>query len=359
MRNIVIAAGGTGGHIFPALAVAKVCLELMPDCKISWIGKREGRELSIAKDNGFKTFGASLHGISRDEPWRNIDLIYRLPLELARAIAFIKSVSPEVVLSFGGYIGGLGALAALASGVPLVIHEQNAYPGLVTRVLARRACAVCTSFPVTESFLPLGTNVVLTGLPIRKGFVPAVRRDVRYLLVFGGSQGASKINRVMFDGLESILSRFDDLKIIHICGDLDSQRCMGKASSLSTIFRGRYSWFAFVDDMPGVMNRADLALCRSGASTCAELVASGMPSILVPYPYAGGHQRFNAMELQKVGAATVIPDNQLSVKSIIDALDDLVSNPDKVEAMSKAAIRLSMPEAAANVVTVLNRVVAK
>ncbi|MEA2647108.1 MAG: UDP-N-acetylglucosamine--N-acetylmuramyl-(pentapeptide) pyrophosphoryl-undecaprenol [Chloroflexota bacterium] len=291
----------------------------------------------------------------QEEMWRNLPLLYALPAALARASAIISRFRPDAVLGTGGYITAPVGAAALVRRVPLFLQEQNAIPGRTTRVLAARARTVCAAYPDTARLLPRA-HVVHTGTPVRADFQDRAREvgELRRLVVFGGSQGAHRINVAMAESIKTLLD-VDGLAVHHVCGQHDLEWLHGFRAGLPTDRAARYQVDAFVTEMAGVLAGADLVVARAGGSGIAEMTAMGLPMILVPYPFAGEHQRFNAEPLAEAGAAVVVRDAELSGATLTRAVQRLAGSEGaaRLREMAAASRAFGRPHAAEEVARLL------
>ena len=290
----------------------------------------------------------------QEEMWRNLPLAYALPASIVQASRTIGAFRPDAVLGTGGYITAPVGLAALLRRLPLVLQEQNAVPGRTTRTLARRARVVATAFAVTATHLR-GVRTVHTGTPLREEFAEAGRRvrqapaaegrQLRRVVVMGGSQGAHRINRAVAEAIKSLLE-LPGLTVHHVCGKLDIGDLAAMRAGLDAGARERYVVEDFNERMLDVLVDADLVLSRAGGSALAELTALGIPLILVPYPFAGGHQRFNAEPVARAGAAVVIPDEELSGVRLIAEVTRFAREPRLLQEMRRASLECGRPDAA-------------
>jgi UDP-N-acetylglucosamine--N-acetylmuramyl-(pentapeptide) pyrophosphoryl-undecaprenol N-acetylglucosamine transferase len=237
--------------------------------------------------------------------------------------------------------------AARLRRIPYVLHEKDVRPGLATRLFAARAAAVCTTLPGTERRLR-AARVVLTGVPLREGFEPRTpRAPARTLLVIGGSQGARRLNAAVWGALDGLLERFTE--VVHLAGE------QGR-SEVERLRRPGYEGIPFSEDVAALMARSDLVLCRAGVSTLAELTAVGLPAIVVPGTFGGGHQAENAQAVAAAGAAVVVPDEELTPERLLEVVDSL--NAPRLRAMARAAAKLGLRDAAQRVLNVVREVAA-
>ena len=339
--RIVVTAGGTGGHINPALVVARELKERKNT--MLFIGSLQGMEEQKARDAGLEFLGLKVKGFDRASVLNRVTAAARLPLVVNSALKALSVFRPDAVIGFGGYASGPASIAALLKSVPLFLLEQNVYPGLVTRMLKKRARRVYSSFSESDGWLK-GADVLYTGNPTRRGFYNPGRsyKDKKRLtlLVMGGSQGARSINRAMIEAL--LLIRDFDLKVYHQSGVADVE----DVKSAYARFMPDAVVAPYFDDMDKVMAEADIAIARAGASTCAELTLSGLPAILIPYPGAGGHQVLNANVLVDNGAARMIDDSELTGERLAQNLGTLIRDKSSLERMSANGREMARPDAA-------------
>jgi UDP-N-acetylglucosamine--N-acetylmuramyl-(pentapeptide) pyrophosphoryl-undecaprenol N-acetylglucosamine transferase len=359
-RRYILAGGGTSGHVNPALAIADQLKQDHPDTEIRFLGTARGIERDVVGRSGYPF-----------EAIRARPLPYRLSPKLFRALFdylagrrqcrhLMQAFRPHAVIGTGGYVCSPVVAAAASLGIPVLLHEQNAYPGRSNRLMARRSQVVCTSFPGTEKWFAPGTRVVLTGNPVRAVFFRQTRAQARQalaiapeqmlVLVLGGSLGARTINRAVL-GLADVMRQPEDWpdglpQIILAAGKRDYADVCAQAEGLTAWLTVR----DYIHDIHVVMAAADLILCRSGANTCSELAALGLPSILVPYPHAAGdHQTYNARAFQDAGAALLCPDDQLTATYLAERLRELLADPSRRFAMGQAAATLARPDAAVDI----------
>ena len=346
--RLLIAGGGTGGHLYPALAVARAFRAEEPDGGLLLVGRAGGPEERLVPAAGFDLATVSVQGLDRDAVWKNLALPAVIPAALRAGLRIVDRFKPDVVLGMGGYVMAPAVAAARIRRIPYVLHEKDVRPGLATRMFAGAAAAVCTTLPGTEERLKT-RRVVLTGVPLREGFTPRVPAiPPRRLLITGGSQGARNLNQAVWGALDELCARFEE--VIHIAGRQGADGVQQHA-------RERYLGVAFSDDMPALMGRADLVVSRAGVGTIAEATAVGLPMVLVPGTFGGGHQEDNAAAMVRAGAAVRIGDAELTPRKLIETIDGL--QPDQLEAMAKASAAAGRRDAADRVLSVLHEVLAK
>lgn len=362
--RVLIAGGGTGGHVFPSLAVAAALRDAGID--VEFVGTARGLESRLVPEAGW-----TLHTIEARPLARQLSLAtVRLPLIVLRAtrqvVTLITQRDVAAACVFGGYTSVPLALAARRTGIPLVVHEQNAIPGLANRLAAQWAEAIAVSVPGSGDRFRDPDRVALTGNPVRPGFAdvdlaaarPAALAalelvpDRRTLLVFGGSQGARRLNDAIIGSL-GMWAQPEHLQILHIAGRGDHERsraewdrALAGHGADSPLVRCH----EFLTDMPAAYAAADVVACRAGATTIAELTVLGLPSVLVPYPHAtDDHQTANARALADAGAARLVPDGWLAPRSLVATSEPWLTDDDARAAAAAAAKSLGRPDAAERV----------
>jgi UDP-N-acetylglucosamine--N-acetylmuramyl-(pentapeptide) pyrophosphoryl-undecaprenol N-acetylglucosamine transferase len=358
---VVLSGGGTGGHLYPALAIADSLRTRRPDVRLVFFGAERGLEARVLPARGEECHLLPVHGIDRSRPlqaWRAfLGLVVAL-VSVARVFARIR---PEVVVVTGGYAGAPAGIVAGLTGIPLVLQEQNAEPGVVTRLLARWATRVHVAYPEASDRLGAGERARVTGNPVRarsERSPEQVRAELGVplgtplLLVMGGSQGSLALNRVLSEALRGVdkgtLRRPEGLHLLWVTGP-------SHVDAVGSVVRecGAPSWVhavGYLDDLPSALAAADLAVSRSGAMSTAELLDRGLPAVLVPLPSAAaGHQMHNARSLEKAGAAVVAPQDELTGELLWAEIERLLASPELLAGMRRAARALARPNAAADI----------
>jgi len=312
------------------------------------VGRAGGPEERLVPAAGFDLQTVRIRGFDRDAPWKNVALPAVIPMALWAALGIVDRFRPDVVLGMGGYVMAPAVAAARMRRIPYVLHEKDVRPGLATRYFAAGAAAVCTTLPGTDARLP-GVRTELTGVPLRDGFEPRTP-DVpaRRLLVTGGSQGARRLNEATWSALDRLCARFED--VVHVAGE-QGKEGVARHSHM------RYRGMAFADDMAALMGQADLVVSRAGVGTIAEAAAVGLPMILVPGTFGGGHQEENAAAMVASGAAIRLADEELTGDSLVRAIESL--DDGRLRAMARASAAAGRPDAAMRVLRVLHRVARK
>ena len=355
MDKILLTTGGTGGHIFPALAVAEEIRQRWPQAELLFVGSLYGPEQRLAARAGIPFEGLPVRGVL-GRGLKAVAAGGRMAWAVCKALGIVRRFRPQVIVGFGGYAAFAPMLAGRLLGVPGVLHEQNAIAGASNRLLSRLARQVCLSLPQTEGFAH--ADCILTGNPVRQG-VAAVghqERDfsTRHLLIMGGSQGARAINRLVPGILPAL--RAAGVEVRHQAGPAGLEETRAAYAEAG---HDPACVTAFIEDMPAAYAWADLALCRAGASTVAELCAAGLPAVLVPFPRAiHDHQTRNAEVMVQVGAALLIPEHTLAGAGLAELLPELLQDDTRRTAMSAAALGAARPDAAARVTDVVARIAA-
>jgi UDP-N-acetylglucosamine--N-acetylmuramyl-(pentapeptide) pyrophosphoryl-undecaprenol N-acetylglucosamine transferase len=350
-RTILIAAGGTGGHLFPGIAVADELRRRDAGTRVVFAGTPRGLESRLVPRAGYELELLPILPLNGVGLARMARGLLALPGGLLRAAALVRRLRPAAVLGVGGYAGGPVVLAAALLGVRTVILEPNAKPGFTNRRLRpfvrRAACAY------EEARQWFGAKGVITGNPVRGGFAALPAKDHRppfTLLAFGGSQGSRVLNRALLAALPH-LPGSDRLRLVHQTGEA----MRGEVAAAYAQAGREAEVVAFLDDMEARFGEADLVLSRSGATTCAELAAAGKASVLVPFALAtDDHQRQNARALAAAGAALMVEEKDLGGESLARAIGESLASPARLEAMERAARALARPDAAARVADLLD-----
>lgn len=342
----ILAGGGTGGHVIPALAIAQE-LRARYAAEVLFIGTARGLENRLVPAAGFPLQLVKVGALNRVSMATRVKTMLDLPRAVFSAAGILNDFHPEVVIGVGGYASGPAMLAAIFKHIPTVAFEPNLVPGFANRVVARFVSAAAVHFERTAEHF---RNAVVTGVPVRPDFfqIPAKAYvpSSPTLFVFGGSQGARAINKVVPRALPELMKRLPGVRIIHQTGERDYndvQSAYAQAGVSAEVHK-------FIDDMPGFFARADLILCRSGASTVAEIAAAGKPAIFVPFPLAADdHQRRNAEALENAGAAVVLEETKLDEVWLVDTISALLEDPSRLAGMGQAARAMAHADAAKDI----------
>jgi len=350
--RILIAGGGTGGHLFPAIAVAEELSSSHPEIRLAFVGTARGLEARVIPLTMWELITMSVPSFKGMGLMFKIKTVLSMPYVLLQAVSIIMKHKPSLVIGVGGYSAGPITLMAALMLIPTVAMEQNAIPGITNRILGRFVKKVFVMFEGSAKYFPK-KKVMVLGNPVRKKIIdvaahkPVNRRGFT-LLIFGGSQGARSINQKMVEALNYLTEEKDDLTIIHQIGraeDVERFSAIYKAKGF------RAEVYHFIEDMGKAYSSADLVLCRSGATSVAELSVAGKPSMFIPFPYAAdNHQEANAKELVDVGGAVMLLDKEVTGELLAEKIKDLLGDPLKLDAMSQAMKRFGKPDAAKNIV---------
>jgi len=343
MATFIMAGGGTGGHVIPALSVAR---ELRArGHSVCFIGTRRGMEARLVPAENFPIEWIEIGGLKRVGLRKAFSSLTELPRSVWRAMHLLEHAKPAGLFSTGGYVAGPVLLAGLLKRLPLVVMEPNAVPGFTHRHLARFVTRALVSFPETAGWFPSGRTEV-TGMPVRAEFfvVPTRLPGSQFtVLITGGSQGSRTLNRAAQESWGSF-------RVIHQTGAAAYEKLAPKFHASGVVGEIR----AFLDDMPGAYARADLVVSRAGMSTVSELAAAGKPSILVPLPTASDqHQLRNAEAFERSGAARMVLDAEMNGARLVQEVKDLAADPRRLQAMGEAARAFAKPEAARRAAEVL------
>jgi UDP-N-acetylglucosamine--N-acetylmuramyl-(pentapeptide) pyrophosphoryl-undecaprenol N-acetylglucosamine transferase len=360
--RVVITGGGTGGHIFPALAVHEALCARRSGAAALFVGAAGGVEATILPRRGYAFRGLTVSQVSGAGLRGRAQAALRLPGTVLRAAGLLREFRAQVVLGVGGYASVSTVLAARLLGIPSVIHEQNAFPGLANRILGRLASRVAVSFEGTGRFFPAG-RATMTGNPVRAEIRPGDARAARErlglaaetftVLIFGGSQGAHRLNLALQEALPELRAEGDGLQFVHATGARDLAEVRQAYARAGIRARAE----AFVEEMAVVYQAADFVICRAGAGTIFELAAVGKPALLVPFPHAANdHQRLNAEAAVRAGAAWILPDQYCDGPRLIASVRAAMSKPAQRCEMGRRARDLARPDAAEQIVDLLDRV---
>ncbi len=361
--TVIFAGGGTGGHLYPALAIADEVKRLCKETRIVFIGTAGKIEARVVPRTGYTFETIWISGFRRALSWSLVLFPLKVCVSLVQTLKIVRRWRPDVVVGTGGYVSGPPVFIASLLGIPAILQEQNSVPGATTRLLAKRAREIFISLESSRRYLPGTANVILSGNPVRSSVgtaqrAPAARffnldANKTTILVFGGSLGASSINGAVMEFLPSI--RGTEIQVIWQTGEHDLAMAQEAVQRLNDAERERVRVAAFIERMDLAFGASDIAVCRAGASTLAELALAGVPAILVPYPHAAAdHQTENARAMVDKGAAVLCPDREVQTKLKIQLLD-LLQNGEKRNQMSEQMRSMAHPEAAATIAAAVIR----
>jgi len=358
--RVLIAAGGTGGHIYPGIAVANEILRRNAKAAIRFVGTAKGLESRLVPEAGFELSIIDSSGLKNVGAWARARGLAKLPGSFRSARRVIKEFRPDVVVGAGGYVSGPVVLTAALMDLPTLVMDSNALPGWTNRVLARFVDKAAVSFEA--ALVHFRGKGVLTGNPVRREFfeIPGKQRDGSSfsVLVSGGSQGARAINEAMVAALSFLNDVSELLKIVHQTGEADFEKV--QAAYVAAGWNERAQVRPYIKDMVEAFTQADLVICRAGATTTAELIAAGKAAIMIPFPFAADdHQRKNAEALQASGGARVILQQDLSGEVLAQEIVSLIKAPAEISRMEESSRTLARGDAAAAAVKLIEKLAGK
>src|SRR5271167_3482080 len=347
----VLAGGGTGGHVIPALAIAHELRDLY-SAEVIFIGTSRGIENRLVPAAGFELRLVEVGALKKVSLAKRVSTMTALPSAIFRSRKILSQFRPGVVIGVGGYASGPAMLAAAISRIPTLAFEPNVVPGLANRIMAPIVSSAAVHFEETRRYF---RRCQVTGVPVRRAFFnlpPKPAGSPPTLLVFGGSQGAHAINKAVMNTLAALSEQIPGIQLVHQTGERD----YNDAQAAYLRSQARAEVFPFIEDMPRMFAGADLIVCRSGASTVAEVTAAGKPAIFIPFPHAADdHQLRNAQALERAGAAVLIAEKDLTSERLVGAVRELLGDPARLARMSEASRNLSHPDAARQIALMAGR----
>ncbi|CDF57830.1 undecaprenyldiphospho-muramoylpentapeptide beta-N-acetylglucosaminyltransferase [Thermobrachium celere] len=364
--KVIITGGGTGGHIYPGVAIAKKLQEKYKKVEILFVGSENGLEGKLVPKEGYKIKLIPVEGLNKKFSFRTIKSVIKVIKGFGKAGKIINEFKPDIVIGTGGYVCGPVVMQAALKGIPTIIHEQNAFPGVTNKLLSHFVDRIAISFVESEKYFPKN-KVVYTGNPVRSQILNSnkekaiqslgLEKNKPILLVVGGSRGAKNINNAVVDILGDLNN--NNIQLIFITGENNYKEVMDKVNSkynLSVMKGIKILPYAF--NMHDVLAASDLIISRAGATIISEITALGKPSILIPSPYvANNHQEYNARALEEKGACIVIKESQLNGDILKDQIINIINNKEILKNMSIASKRLSKIDAADKIVNIIEEYV--
>ncbi len=359
--RVIVTGGGTGGHIYPALAIAQGIVAQGTEHKILYVGTRESMEAHLVPEHGFDFAAVSGQGLPRKLNAETFKVIGKSFKALWETKKILKDFHPDLIVGTGGYVSGPVVLTGAMAGIPTILHEQNALPGITNRTLSHLVRRVLLTFPESKAHFGNKKKLMVVGLPVRSeiGRVSreegakhfGLRPDRPTILVTGGSRGARTLNKAMVSVLQALADR-PEVQVIWATGKVTYEETLDALKAGSVSFE-RPNWriMEYLSDMPEAYACADLFVGRAGAATLAELAVAGKPGILIPYPFAAeNHQEYNARAVVKAGAARMILDKDLTGDKLRQEVESLLTNGAELGKMSEAAVKLAKPHALEEIV---------
>lgn len=357
--KVIVSTGGTGGHIFPALAVADEIKQKRPDAEVLFVGSLYGKEKELCQKHGIDFYGLNVRGI-KGRGFKALSALAAMAKAVRESYRYLGRHKISAVIGFGGYACFAMLAAAKLRGIPAIIHEQNAVPGLANTIAAKFADTVCLSLPDTQHrFNP--KKCVLTGNPVRKEIAETVKEQKEYtlLLIMGGSLGAVAVNSLAVQLLGTL--RDNNIRIIHQCGDKDYARTKEAYKSHGyTEEEINTMLFPFIDNMAQAYAKTDFALCRAGATSIAELAATKTPALFIPFPYAANdHQTANAQNIVDAKGAIMVQESELKKYPMDNILLAILENKQELREMAENIGKLAQKDAAEKVAAQLFKLLEK
>lgn len=362
--KVIIAGGGTGGHINPGIAIAKKIKEKHSDASILFIGTEKGLEKKIVPKEGFKIKFISVEGLNKKLSIGTIKSAFVGLKGYFEASKIIREFKPDIVIGTGGYVCGPVVLSANLKGIPTIIHEQNAIPGVTNKLLSKFATKIAISFKESEKYFPK-SKVIFTGNPVKDAIINLNRdkakdfwgidKDKPTVFVVGGSRGAKNIN----NAIAEMIPRFYDenVQLIFVTGENQYEETMKNIEKSKIKNSKGIKILPFIFNMQDALGACDLIVSRAGATTLSEITAVGVPAILIPSPYvANNHQEYNAIALEENGAAIVIKENQLKDNVLSEQIFNIIKNKETLNSMAANSKKLAVLDATDNIYKIINEV---
>ncbi|KXZ39550.1 UDP-N-acetylglucosamine-N-acetylmuramylpentapeptide N-acetylglucosamine transferase [Alkalithermobacter thermoalcaliphilus JW-YL-7 = DSM 7308] len=349
--KVLISGGGTGGHIYPAIAIANKLEEELKEVEILFVGTEKGLESKVVPKAGYELKTITVEGFQRKISFENVKRVLKLFKGLEDARKIVKKFDPDIVIGTGGYVCGPVVFNAAMRGIPTVIHEQNAFPGITNKILARFVDKILISFEDAKKYFPNSDKVVFTGNPVRKEILTAnkneakrklgIAEDKKMLLCVGGSGGSRKLNDSMVNIISNLVK--EDIQFIHVTGKNHYEKFIDKLGEIN--LKKSQKVVDYLDDMATALAACDLVICSAGAITLAEVTALGKPSIIIPKAYtAENHQEYNAKSLENKGAAMVILEKDLNSKVLNDMIFKILGDRKRLKDMEQNSKNAGMPQ---------------
>lgn len=363
--KVLIAGGGTGGHVNPGLAIAKYIKQKEPQAEITFVGTKKGLEAKLVPREGYTLETITVRGFKRKISFDTVVAIKELFQSFFEASRLIKKLKPDVVIGTGGYVCGPVLYVAAKKGIPTLIHESNAYPGVTNRLLEKYVNYVAISFKDAEKFFKDKKKLVHTGNPVRQQLLNTsredalkamdIQKDKPLIVIMGGSRGARKINEA---GAEMLNKHFKgEFNLIFSTGEAQFES-ISSTIQLNDAYKKYVKVVPYIYDVEKVYKASDLMICRAGAITISELQTMGIPSILIPSPYvSANHQEHNARSLERDGGAVVILESELEAESLYKKICGLINNREQLKMMGEASTRNRIPDSAEKIYQLVKEII--
>ncbi len=368
--KVILSGGGTGGHIYPAVSIAKEIKKHYQNADILFIGTEAGLESRIIPKEGFRLLKIKVRGFERKLSFNNLLAVTESFTSLFRVSKIIREFKPDIVIGTGGYVCGSVLLAAALMNIPTLIHEQNAFPGVTNKILSKLVDVVALNFTEAKAYFPHNGKVIVTGNPIRSSMLSVSKEDgvkafgfdmeLPVVFVVGGSRGARKLNESVLTLAKQCVSH-KKCQMLHMTGETQYDEVLKRYSSEGIDLDTKYlKVVPYLHNMPHALAASDILISRCGASTLSEITALGKPAILVPYPYAtDNHQEYNGRALEKNGAAVVILERDLNGDLLYSEVADILKNKERIELMKSKSKELGRIDAADSILEAAERIIRK
>lgn len=368
--RVILSGGGTGGHIYPAVSIAKEIKKQYQNAEILFVGTERGLETSIVPKEGFNLLTIKVRGFERRLSLGNVLAVKESFFSLFKVSKIIRDFKPDIVIGTGGYVCGSVLMAAALMNIPTLIHEQNAFPGVTNKILARLVDIIAVNFFEAKKYFPQSSKVIVTGNPIRSDMLSISReegikefgfsKELPVVFVVGGSRGAKKLNESVLLLAKQCSSR-KSFQMLHMTGETQYEDLVRRYKDEGVYMDNTYiKVVPYLHNMPHALAASDIIISRCGASTLSEITALGKPSILIPYPYAtDNHQEYNARALEKNGAAIVILERDLNEELLFNEVADMLIKSEKVNYMKAKSKELGRTDAAYVIVKAAVRLLQK
>ena len=362
--KFLISGGGTGGHIYPALAIANEIKNRYNDADILYVGTKEGLESELVPKEGYKFKTIRVKGLPRKLSVEAFSAIKELFLGLDDAKKIIKEFQPDIAIGTGGYVCGPVVYMASRKKIPTIIHEQNAFPGITNKILSRNVDKIAASFEESKKYFKYPEKVVITGNPVRKSLVTVniesaykninINPSIPFILSFGGSGGQKKLNDSMLYVIKENVNN-KNIQILHVTGKRFYDKFIDDLKSSNIEFRSNIQVIPYLFNIPDALNIADLVITSAGAITLAEVTAVGVPSIIIPKAYtAENHQEYNARAIEEKDAGVMILESDLNGKFLNDTIYKLVEDREKLSTMARNSKKLGRIKAVNDIVDIID-----
>lgn len=368
--KVILSGGGTGGHVYPALAIAFALKEKIPSVEYLYVGTSKGFEAELVPRYGIEFASVNVEGLPRKMSFRFFSSAVKLGRGIWESKKILDNFSPKLIIATGGYACGPIAFLAARRGVKLIVHEQNVVPGLTNRVLAKKADLICATFKDSLKYFPKNKNIVVTGLPVRPEIISTSRKEGAeklgidpakfIILIVGGSRGAEKINEAMLDVIK-YYGNDPNIQIVHVTGEAGYERFLSNLDEAKITEKLKNVYIVpYMHEINNALGCADLVIGRAGASFISELTAKGVAAVLIPYPYASNnHQEYNALSLVRNNAAVMIKDGDLNGQVLLEEIKGIIRNKDILNKMKLNSKSIGITDAAEKITFLIEDMIRK